>query len=186
MFRKGRRGARRLRRVQEGGRTGRSHRPQVRSEVLVVHVRELAYTGGATWDPEWAPEVEAFMAELVRRLTAQGRPASSEILEAPEGHEGMRLPTRRPGWAPTSSSWAAGKVKAGWGCAGQRCGQCHPPRFLPGPRGQVADRGRAGRRRAQLGLEFPEELVGFCVAVGMSRMAADGSGPEHPVVPGLT
>jgi nucleotide-binding universal stress UspA family protein len=62
-----------------------------RSDVLVVHIRELAYTGANTWDSEWAPEVEASMAELVRRLTAQGRPASSEILEAPEGHEGQEI-----------------------------------------------------------------------------------------------
>lgn len=62
-----------------------------RSEVLVVHVRELAYTGGGTWDPEWAPEVEASIAASVSRLTAHGRQASSEIVEAPEGHEGHAI-----------------------------------------------------------------------------------------------
>jgi nucleotide-binding universal stress UspA family protein len=62
-----------------------------RSEVLVVHVRELAYTGANTWDPEWAPEVEAFMAAFVDRLTAQGRRARSETPEAPEGHEGHAI-----------------------------------------------------------------------------------------------
>jgi nucleotide-binding universal stress UspA family protein len=62
-----------------------------RSEVLVVHVRELAYTGANTWDPEWAPEVEASMAALVSRLTAQGRRARSEMPEAAEGHEGHAI-----------------------------------------------------------------------------------------------
>jgi nucleotide-binding universal stress UspA family protein len=44
-----------------------------------------------TWDPEWAPEVEASMAALVSRLTAHGRRARSEIPEAPEGHEGHTI-----------------------------------------------------------------------------------------------
>jgi nucleotide-binding universal stress UspA family protein len=61
-----------------------------RSEVLVVHVRELAYTGANTWDPEWAPEVEASMAALVSRLTAQGRRARSEMPEAPRRPRGAR------------------------------------------------------------------------------------------------
>ena len=37
---------------------------------------------------------------LVSRLTAQGRGARSEILEAPNAMRGARLPTRRPRWAP--------------------------------------------------------------------------------------
>jgi hypothetical protein len=48
----------------------------------VVHVREFTYTGDSTWVPEWVPELEASMAELVTRLTAQDRRARSEILEA--------------------------------------------------------------------------------------------------------
>jgi len=53
-------------------------------------------------------------------------------------------PRTSPRWAPTSSSWAAGKVKAGWHRARQHGGQCHPPCFLPCPCGPVAERrGRA-------------------------------------------
>jgi|SRR6266487_605024 nucleotide-binding universal stress UspA family protein len=62
------------------------------SEVLVVHVRELAYTGANTWAPEWEPEeLDAFMTAFVSRLTAQGHRASSEIPEAPKGHEGHAI-----------------------------------------------------------------------------------------------
>jgi nucleotide-binding universal stress UspA family protein len=62
------------------------------SEVLVVHVRELAYTGANTWAPEWEPEeLDAFMTAFVSRLTAQGHPASSEVPEAPKGHEGQAI-----------------------------------------------------------------------------------------------
>jgi nucleotide-binding universal stress UspA family protein len=48
--------------------------------VVVVHVKALVYSGAAAWAPEWAPELEAFMADFVRRLTADGRQANSEIL----------------------------------------------------------------------------------------------------------
>jgi|SRR6266536_242975 nucleotide-binding universal stress UspA family protein len=62
------------------------------SEVLVVHVRELTYTGAGTWAPDWEPEeLDAFMTEFVRRLTAQGRRASREIPEAPKGQEGHAI-----------------------------------------------------------------------------------------------
>jgi nucleotide-binding universal stress UspA family protein len=61
------------------------------SAVLVVHVRALVYSGAAAWAPEWVPELEAFMADFVRRLTAEGAPATSEILEAPEHHEGHAI-----------------------------------------------------------------------------------------------
>lgn len=61
------------------------------SAVLVVHVRALVYSGAAAWAPEWTPELDAFMADFVRRLTAQGRQANSEILEAPEHHEGHAI-----------------------------------------------------------------------------------------------
>ncbi len=61
------------------------------SAVLVVHVRALVYSGAAAWAPEWVPELDAFMVDFVRRLTAEGREANSEILEAPEHHEGHAI-----------------------------------------------------------------------------------------------
>jgi nucleotide-binding universal stress UspA family protein len=32
---------------------------QFRSEVRVVHVRELVYSGATAWAPEWTPDLEA-------------------------------------------------------------------------------------------------------------------------------
>jgi nucleotide-binding universal stress UspA family protein len=60
---------------------------RVHSEVLVVHVGEFTYTGGSTLGARVGPELEAFMAELVTRLTAEDRRARSGIIEAVEGHE---------------------------------------------------------------------------------------------------
>jgi nucleotide-binding universal stress UspA family protein len=64
---------------------------QFRSDVLVVHVRELVYSGASVSSPEWTPEVQAFLTEVASRVKAQGLRASSEVLEATKGRAGKAI-----------------------------------------------------------------------------------------------
>jgi nucleotide-binding universal stress UspA family protein len=61
---------------------------QFQSDVLVLHIRELVYSGAAVDSPEWTPDLKAFMARLVSQLTAHGLQCSSEVLEAAKGRAG--------------------------------------------------------------------------------------------------
>jgi nucleotide-binding universal stress UspA family protein len=62
-----------------------------RSDVLVVHIREFVYSGASAWSPEWTPDLEAFMAEFVRRVVAQGLRGSSEVLDGVKGQAGKAI-----------------------------------------------------------------------------------------------
>jgi nucleotide-binding universal stress UspA family protein len=60
-------------------------------EVVVMHVREMSYSGAAAWAPEWTPELEDAIGELVDRLRSRGIRARSEILDGVRGHEGKAI-----------------------------------------------------------------------------------------------
>ena len=89
----------------------------------------------------------------VRNARRRGYPHAFAL----DGVKARRFrPRTSPRWAPTSSSWAAGKVKAGWHRARQHGGQCHPPCFLPCPFGPVAERPSLATS-ASSGLEPPAD-----------------------------
>jgi nucleotide-binding universal stress UspA family protein len=45
---------------------------QFQSEVLVLHVREKVYSGAASWSPEWTPDVQESMDNVVGKLKGRG------------------------------------------------------------------------------------------------------------------
>jgi nucleotide-binding universal stress UspA family protein len=58
-------------------------------EIVVLHVRETVYSGAASWSPEWTPELEALIADVVGRLNRVDGRARSEVRDASRGHAGQ-------------------------------------------------------------------------------------------------
>jgi nucleotide-binding universal stress UspA family protein len=61
------------------------------SEVLVLHIKEIYHSGVATWSPEWSPELEAQMDQVVKDMEAGGIKARVAVQDAPHGHAGKAI-----------------------------------------------------------------------------------------------
>ncbi len=123
---------------------------QFRSEVLVLHVRETAFSGASAWSPEWTPELEAFMADVVNGLERDDLQGTTEVRDAPKGHAGRRSRIRLSRWEPISSSWGA-RDGRGWPAScWERGGEGGPVRALPGPGGPIADPAPGAGRSEQV------------------------------------
>jgi nucleotide-binding universal stress UspA family protein len=61
------------------------------SEVLVVHVRILHYSGVAVWSAEPFPQVEACLREVLERMRADGIAVRRVLADAPHGHVGKAI-----------------------------------------------------------------------------------------------
>lgn len=106
-------------------------------EVIVLHVREHEVTWGADIDIETDPEATKLVDDVVRELKGQETNVRGEVVRVPlaaEGHRRHRAP-RRSGPDRDGLARALG---VGSLAHGERRGQGHAPRRVPGARRQVA------------------------------------------------
>ncbi|MDQ4145274.1 MAG: universal stress protein [Actinomycetota bacterium] len=61
------------------------------SEVLVVHVTEMRYSGAAVWSPEPYLELDAFVEDVVDGLRSEGLEARHILVDALNGHTGKAI-----------------------------------------------------------------------------------------------
>jgi nucleotide-binding universal stress UspA family protein len=59
--------------------------------IIVLHVREVSYSGAASWSPEWTPDLEDWMRDLVDSLRSAGAEARTEIKDRVRGHAGETI-----------------------------------------------------------------------------------------------
>jgi nucleotide-binding universal stress UspA family protein len=62
-----------------------------KGEIVVMHVREVSYSGAASWAPEWTPSLEEGMAKLTNGLQSRGARARSEVRDGVRGHEAKTI-----------------------------------------------------------------------------------------------
>jgi nucleotide-binding universal stress UspA family protein len=71
--------------------TARALASELGSELIVVHVKEVHYSGAAAWSPEPSPELEALIHEVVEGMKSEGLEARRVLEEAPHGHVGKAI-----------------------------------------------------------------------------------------------
>jgi nucleotide-binding universal stress UspA family protein len=70
---------------QKAARLVRDLAVQGPGEVIVLHVRDLYYSGAAVWSPEWSQELEASLHRMVDDLRAKGVKARLDVQDAAHG-----------------------------------------------------------------------------------------------------